>query len=103
MSGVYECDLKLDLLSAQRGRGWQGRNLSKRTSKLLGRFNQRRTRQRPLSGFAPQARRLLDQPGLGVVTRQQLGLALGNVGELALECFGNTSVQRASGSRSSVP
>jgi hypothetical protein len=40
-----------------------------------------------LSGFAPQARGLLDQPGLGAVTRQQFGLGLGDVREPAFESF----------------
>ena len=52
--------------------------------------------QRSLSRLAPQARGLLDQPGLGAVTRQQLGLALGNLGELAFKGFGDTGVKRAS-------
>ena len=52
--------------------------------------------QRPLSSLAPQSRSLLDQSGLGAVTRQQFGLVLGNLGELALESFGDASVKRAS-------
>ena len=56
----------------------------------------RRALQRPLSGFAPKARCLLDQAGLGAVTRQQLRLALGNLGELAFKNFGDASVKRAS-------
>ena len=84
--GVYERDLKLDLLATQRGRGGQGRDLVKGARELLGGFDQRRTLQRPLSSFAPQARSLLDQSGLGAVTRKQFGLVLGNLGELAFEC-----------------
>jgi hypothetical protein len=41
----YERDLKLDLFAAQRRRGGQGRNLGKRTSKLLCGFDQCRARQ----------------------------------------------------------
>ena len=52
--------------------------------------------QRPLSRLAPQARGLLDQPGLGAVTRQQFRLALGDLGELAFEGFGDAGVKRAS-------
>ena len=92
----YERDLKLDLLATQRGRGGQGRDLVKGTRELLYGFDQRRALQRPLSRFAPQARGLLDQPGLGAVTRQQLRLALGDLGELAFEGFGDASVKRAS-------
>jgi hypothetical protein len=49
--------------------------------------------QRPLSSFAPQVGGLLDQAGLGAVTRQKLRLVLG---ELALQGLGNTSVKGAS-------
>ena len=66
----YERDLKLDLLATQCRRGGQDRNLVERTSELLHCFNKRRALQRPLSRLAPQARRLLDQTGLGAVTRQ---------------------------------
>ena len=96
MERSYERDLQLDLLAAKRGRGRQGRNLVKRMRKLLVSFDQRRALQRPLSRFAPKARRLLDQSGLGAMTRQKLRLALGNVGELAFKGFGDTGVKRAS-------
>ena len=92
----YERDLKLDLLATQRGRGGQGRDLVEGARELLCGFDQRRALQRPLSRFAPQARGLLDQPSLGAVTRQQLRLALGNLGELAFEGFGDAGVKRAS-------
>ena len=92
----YERDLKLDLLATQRGRGGQGRDLVERARELLYGFDQRRALQRPLSRFAPQARGLLDQPSLGAVTRQQFGLVLGNLGELAFESFGDAGVKRAS-------
>ena len=59
-------------------------------------FDQRRALQRPLSRLAPQARGLLDQAGLGAVTRQQFRLVLGNLSELAFKCFGDAGVQRAS-------
>ncbi len=87
--------MKLDLLAAQRGGGWQDRNLGKRTRELLCGFNQRRALQRALSRTGPQARSLLDLPSLGAVTRQQLRLALGDVSELAFKGFGDTGVKRA--------
>jgi hypothetical protein len=37
----YQPDLKDDLFATKRGRGWQGRDLRKRTSKLLNCFDQR--------------------------------------------------------------
>jgi hypothetical protein len=74
----------------------QSRDLIEGTGDLLCSFDQGRAFQRALSGFAPQARGLLDQPCLGAVTRQQFGLGLGDVRELTLEGFGDTSVQRTS-------
>jgi hypothetical protein len=50
---IYERDLELNRFVAQRGRGGQGRNLIEGTRELLCRFDERRTLQRPLSGFAP--------------------------------------------------
>src|SRR5215471_14220166 len=94
--GGYERDLKPNLLASELGSGRQGLDLGKRTSELLCGFNQRRALQRPLSRSAPEARGLLDQAGLGAVTRQQLRLTLGDIRELAPECFGDTSVKRAS-------
>ena len=49
-----------------------------------------------MSRFTPQGRGLLDQTSLSEVTRQQFGLVLGNLGELAFKGFGDTSVKRAS-------
>ena len=49
-----------------------------------------------MSGFAPQARGLLDQPCLGAVARQQLRLGLGDVREPAFKSFGNATMKRAS-------
>jgi hypothetical protein len=79
--------LKIDLRAAPRGRAGQGRDLIKRAIDLFKGFHQRRALQRPLSRFAPQAHRFLDLPGFSAVTRQQLGLAFGNVGELTFEDF----------------
>ena len=92
----YERDLKLDLLATQRGRAGQDRDLVERARELRHGFNQRRALQRPLSRFAPKARGLLDQPGFGAVTRQNLRLVLGDVSEVAFERFGDASVQRTS-------
>ena len=51
----HERDLELDLLAAHCGRARQARNKVESARELLYSFDQRRTRQRPLSGFAPQA------------------------------------------------
>src|SRR5271166_99628 len=83
--GVGEGDLQLNLFVTKRRRGWQSRNLGQRTGQLRLGLHQRRARQRSLSRLAPQERRLLGQSGLGAVTRQKLGLALRDVGELAFD------------------
>ena len=70
----YERDLKLDLFATKRWSGGQGRDLVERTCELLGGFDQRRALQRSLSCLAPETCGLLDQPGLGAVTRQQFRL-----------------------------
>jgi hypothetical protein len=92
----YERDLKLDLFATHRGRGRQGRDLVECAGELRYRLNQRRAFERPLSRFAPQERGLLDQSGFGAVTRQQLGLAFGDLRELAFECFGDAGMEHAS-------
>src|SRR4029077_7686182 len=92
----YECNLKLDFFTTQGGRWGQGCDLVERTPELFRGFDQRRALRRPQSGFAPQRRGFLDLPRFGAVTRQQLGLLLGDLGELTLEGFGNSAMQRTS-------
>ena len=65
----------------------KARNLVEGPRELSYGLDQRRARQGPLSRLAPQARGLLDQPSLGAVTRQQLGLAFGNVSETGSQVF----------------
>jgi hypothetical protein len=91
-----ERDLKFDLVATQRRRAGQGRDLLERPRELGRGFGQRRAVERPLSRLAPQARGLLDQPGLGAVMRQDLRPALGSLGELAFDGFGDPGVKRAS-------
>src|SRR5258708_37150530 len=92
----YECDLKLDLLATQRGSGRQRLSLVEGTRELLYGFNQRRALQRPLSRFAPQAHRLLDQSGLGAMARQQLRPPLGDLRKLAFKALGDAGMKRTS-------
>jgi hypothetical protein len=66
---VGESELKVGLFATQSPRGWQGRDLVKRPFELLRPFKKRGSHQRPLSRFAPQAQGLLDQSGLGAMTR----------------------------------
>src|ERR1700746_2889050 len=93
----YECNLKVDFFATQGGRGGQGRGLVERTPELFRGFDQCRALRRPQSGFAPQRRGFLDLPRLGAVTRQQLGLVLGDLRELTFEGFGDSGMKRTSG------
>ena len=89
--GSYECDLKIDLLATQRGSAGQGRDLVEGARELSNRFEQRRTPQRSLSGFAPPFNRVLGEAGLGEVMRQQFGLD-GSAGVDA-QNFGDPAMQ----------
>src|SRR5262249_18448921 len=71
-------------------------DLVERTPELFRGFDQRRALRRPQAGFAPQRRGFLDLPRLGAVTRQQLGLVLGDLGELTFEGFGDSGMKRTS-------
>src|SRR5262249_50763722 len=93
---VYECHLKLDFLATQGGRAWQGRDQVERTPELFRGLDQRRALRRPLSRLPPQRRGFLDLSRLGAVTRQKLGLTLGDLRELAFERVGDASVKLAS-------
>ena len=77
-------------------RAGQGRNLVEGPRELLGGFDQRRPRQRPLPRFAPKACGFLDQAGLGPMSCQQFRSALGDFRELDFKRFGNAGMQRAS-------
>src|SRR5262245_4423731 len=92
----YECNLKLDFFATQGGRGGQGRDLVERTPELFGGLNKRRALRRPQSGFAPKCCGSLHLPGLGAVTRQQLGLILGELCELTFQGFGDSGMKRTS-------
>ena len=95
MSGVMIATWSLICSDAALAVG-QGGHLVQRTSELLDGFHQRRALQRPLPRLAPQVGRLLDQPRLGVVTRQQLRLALGDICKLAFEGIADTGMKRPS-------
>jgi hypothetical protein len=84
------------LLATQSGRGRQVRDLRKRAVELSSRLDQRGARQRPLSRFAPQPYSFLDQPSVGVVTREQFRLVLSNLGKVFLKSIGDASMKRTS-------
>ena len=90
---VGESGVEHDLFATQSRRGRQGRDLVKRPFELLRPFKKRGSRQRALSRSAPKTDRLLDQARLSAVARQQLGLTLSDIGELALEGFSDAGVQ----------
>src|SRR5262245_1452689 len=89
---VNECDLQLDLFATYDRRAGQGRKLVEGPRELLGGFDQRRPRQRPLPRFAPKACGFLDQAGLGPMSCQQLRPALGAFYEFALDGFGDAGM-----------
>src|SRR5262249_18309881 len=93
---AQERDLKLDLLTAQRGSGREGGELGKRAAELFDGLNRCRPHHRPPARLAPQARGLLDQAGLGAVASDYFRFALGDLRKLVLKCFGNAGVKRAS-------
>src|SRR5262249_51270145 len=82
--------------ATQGGRRAQSRDLVERTPELFRGFNKRRALRRPQSGLAPHRRGFLDLPRLGAVTRQQLGLGLGDLRELTFEGFGDSDMKRTS-------
>ena len=82
------------MLTAERGRARQGRDLAQRFTELRYSFDQRRARQRPLPRLTPQERGRLDRTGLSKVTGEQFRLVLGNLGECAFEGFGDTGVEQ---------
>jgi hypothetical protein len=65
--------LKFDLFATQHWGAWLHLDLVEGPRKLLYGFYQRGTMQRALSRYAPQTSGLLDQPGLGTMTRQSSG------------------------------
>src|SRR5271165_3229855 len=67
----YKLHLKLDLIAAQCGCAWQGRDQVERASELFLGFDQGRTLRRALPGFPPKRRRSFYLPRLGAVTRHQ--------------------------------
>ena len=90
---VYQRDLQLDLLTAQRRRRRQALDLGERSGELLDGFNKGRAADRPLSRFAPLARGVRDEPSISAVTSQQLRLLLRDIRELAFQSLCYAGVQ----------
>ncbi len=91
-----ELDLKPDLFAAQAGRAGQARDEVERAPELFRRFHQGRALRRPPTRLSPTAPPLFRYSRLGAVSRQQLGLVLGDLAKLALEGRGNSSMKLAS-------
>jgi hypothetical protein len=89
----YERDLKLDPFTSQAGCAGQGCDLVKGALKLRDSLHQRRALEGALSGLTPRGNCLLYQSRFRVVTRQQLWLGLGNLGEMTFDGFRNAGVQ----------
>ena len=100
---VCKGDLEFHLLAAQGRCPRQRPDLVEGPPQLRDPFDQRRARQRLLSGLAPQSRGLLDLPSLSAVTREQFWLVLGNLRELASRVSAIRACSARRGSRSSVP
>jgi hypothetical protein len=94
---VRKGDLELDLLTAERGRARQGRDLTQRLTKLRDPFDQGRAPQRPLSRFAPKASSFLDQTSFRAMASQKFWLDFGNISKLTFKCRSDASVKRTSG------
>jgi hypothetical protein len=84
---------KLELLSPTCGGVRQQRELFQPLFKLRGRFRPRRTGGGLPTGPAPKGDGFFDEPSLGVMLREELGLALHHLGGMGFERFGDLRVQ----------
>src|SRR4030095_4172131 len=71
----------------------QQRQLIQRLLKLRGRFCHRRTGDGPPTGLAPISDGFFNEPGLGIMLREQLRLAFDDLGEMAFERFADLRMQ----------
>ena len=96
--GVDQCgrqiELELDLLTAQRRRAGQGRDLCQGARKLLDGLPQRRVCKGAPARLAPQGGGLVDQPGFSAMARHQFGLARHDIGEPALQSVDDPGMDR---------
>ena len=84
---AFDCDqgraqgtAKFQLLSLALDFVGQQSQLVQRLLKLRRRFRHRRSGGGPMTGLAPAGDRFLNQPGLGVMLREKLGLAVHDFG-----------------------
>src|SRR5215467_12699387 len=83
---------KFELLSLTFGVLWQQRQLIQSLLKLRGRFCHRRTGDGPPTGLTPISDGFFNEPGLGIMLREQLGLDFDDLGEMAFERFSDLRV-----------
>src|SRR5262249_13241617 len=78
---VYQCDLKLDLLTALWSCGRQYLYLSESACEMLNGFDERRALQCPMARFIAPFDGHFSEPRLSEVMRQQFRLGRGGVGK----------------------
>ena len=88
---------KLELLLPAFGDVGQQRQLVQPLLKLRSRFRHRRAGNRPVPGFAPIHNRFFDEPGLGVMLREELGLAFCDFWGMVFERFWRSAHAIAAG------
>src|SRR5215471_11622448 len=91
--GVDKRDLKLDLLTSQRGRGRHGLDLRKRLRQLFGSLNQCRACQRPLPRLTPPLDGRFRKTRPSEVVRQQSRFGLRRGGKAVAQSLGGATVQ----------
>src|SRR5262249_57821929 len=84
---------KFKLLSLTLTTVRQQRQLVQPLSKLRGRLRHCRTRCGPSRGLAPIKDGFFNEPCFGVMVREELGLAVHQLGKISLRCLGNQSMQ----------
>ena len=81
----------------------QQRQLVQPLLKLRGRFRHRRAGGGPPTGLAPVGNGFFNEPGLGIMLREQFGLAVHQLGGMGFERFGDPRVQLLPRLRSRLP
>ncbi len=84
---------KFEFLSLSFGVIRQQRQLVQPLLQLRGRFRYRRAGGGPLAGLAPAGDGFFDEPGLRVMLREELRLAVNKLGEMGFERFGDLRMQ----------
>ena len=94
---------KFELLSLALRGVRQQRQLVQRLLKLRGRFRHRRAGGGSPTGLAPIGDGFFDEPGLGIMLREELGLGVHQLGGMGFERFGDLRMQLLPALRSRLP